>query len=93
MFVYTILLSLKDYFIDQKWGKEYLDQMKEIKINNFDGIIRLIGFTDSEKSVGYFIKFGTHIADFQFIYDETNEKFEIPPKQIFDQILSTFKTL
>ncbi|MBI2612014.1 hypothetical protein HYW54_04705 [Candidatus Gottesmanbacteria bacterium] len=82
-------LPLKEYFVKEKWGEEWLKLMEDTTVNNLEAVN--LKFSGSPS--GYYINIGKYIINLAFSATETNEKFEIPPQQVFDQILSTFKFL
>lgn len=84
----TEQLTLKEYFKKLGWSNNYLDNMKDTKLNNFDAVEMTL---PSDTTMHYFVPFDKFIAEFRFSYFETQDKFSTPPTQIFNQILSTFK--
>ena len=82
-------LKLKDYFINEKWEKEWLKLIEYTTVNNYEAVnLQFSGLPS-----GYYINSGKYIVNLRFSYDEVNDKFVVPPQQTFDQILSTFRFL
>ena len=84
-------LEIREFFKHSGgWSDEYIKNMEDTSLNTLPTVRLNLSW---DKTSHYFIALDEYIIDFQLSYFETDDKFPVPPEQVFAQILSTFKPI